>query len=251
MVLVAAVAGGLAILGVVLPAMHNAKVEAVAIGEEAGRVMWRVAAFYEAHGRLPSGVGELRLPGTASREYRLHESDASRRIELAYAVSGGRVTIQHESGKATFVPVLEERKLARWQLKENTYSESARGPIEFGAMTAVRCLREPALQPLPECARFLPAREAFALFIGADPKDADTIREGFARRFPPDSDFNLVADAAPRVLRGTQCTQYHPAEYVCRYSFEQDAGRRALYSVMFALDAGGTRVKGIAVSRGF
>ena len=153
------IAGVLLIERAVLPGMHNAKVEGLVIGEEAGKVMSRVGAFYSENGRFPASVNELRLKGAAVREYRLHESDASKKIELVYFVRGGEVTIQHESGTATFVPVLEERQVARWQLKGSSYSATARAPVEQGAMLAIRCLGEAKGQPDAGCARFRASRD--------------------------------------------------------------------------------------------
>lgn len=153
------IAGALLIWHAVLPGMHDARAEGIAIGEEAGKVMWRVGEFYSANGRLPAGVQELRLKGAASPEYRLYESDKSRRIEVAYSVRGGEVTVRHASGHAAFAPVLENSSLARWQLRESSYSATARAPVEAGAMSALRCLSEVKAQPLAECARFRPARD--------------------------------------------------------------------------------------------
>jgi hypothetical protein len=160
------IAGALVILGTVLPATRNAKLEGIAIGEEAGKVMWRVGAFYAANGRFPASARELGLPGAATRDYRLYDSEATSRIELVYSVSGGEVTIQNHSGKTIFAPVLERGALARWQVKESTYSEVALRPLEFGALFAVRCLDEVSKQPMPECARFRPAREALRPVVG-------------------------------------------------------------------------------------
>ena len=159
MVIAIAIVGALVIVRAVLPGVHNAKAEGMAIGEEAGKVMWRVGAFYSDNGRFPASVDELRLKGATIREYRLHDSDATRRIELAYSVKGGVVTIQHPGGNATFAPVVEERNVARWQLRETTYSATARAPVEQGAMWAVRCLSEPTSKLIAECARFRTARD--------------------------------------------------------------------------------------------